>query len=76
MFFVHVVIVMSTKLFRGSTPADHLSGGDYDGDKAFVSWDKRLTNHIQPLTTPPMEKPEGWATVSAGTLDNRLSMSL
>ena len=48
-------------------------GGDYDGDKAFVSWDKRPTNHIEPLTTPPMAKPEGWTTVPAEILDNRLS---
>jgi hypothetical protein len=34
------VIVFSTK---GATPlADMLSGGDYDGDKPWVCWDKRL----------------------------------
>lgn len=65
------VIVMSTKLLRGDSPAQHLSGGDYDGDKAFVSWDSRLTNHIEPLTTSPVLRPKTWIPEAAETLDHR-----
>ena len=49
------VLVMSTKLLRGDSPAQYLSGGDYDGDKAFVSWDPRLTNHIKALKAGPLK---------------------
>ena len=65
---LYLVLVMSTKLLRGAAPAYHLSGGDYDGDKAFVSWDPRITNHIKPLNTAPMPEPE---QKHAGNLDMR-----
>lgn len=69
------VIVMSTKLLRGDSPSQHLSGGDYDGDKAFVSWDKRLTN-IKPLDTRPMLGPDTWSPEPAETLDHGKGLSL
>ena len=67
-----LVLVMSTELLRGAAPAYHLSGGDYDGDKAFVTWDPRLTNHIKPLNTTPMPEPK---QKDADDLDMRQGLS-
>ena len=51
------VIVLST---RGSrAPADQMSGGDYDGDEAWICWDERLVNTFSPsepaaVVAPPI----------------------
>lgn len=48
------VIVFSSK---GDTPlADKLSGGDYDGDLAWVCWEPRIVNNF--LNAPPQEQPD------------------
>ena len=48
------VIVFSTK---GDRPAQHMmSGGDLDGDKYFVSWDKNLVSQVTEVD-PPGEVP-------------------
>ncbi|KAL1900112.1 hypothetical protein Sste5346_002420 [Sporothrix stenoceras] len=45
------VIVFSSK---GNSPlADKLSGGDYDGDKAWVCWDPRIVNNFENAPLPP-----------------------
>ncbi|RYP73826.1 hypothetical protein DL771_003404 [Monosporascus sp. 5C6A] len=44
------VVIFPTK---GNTPlADKLSGGDYDGDMAWVCWDPELVNNFQNATVP------------------------
>ncbi|KAJ4420099.1 hypothetical protein N0V82_004546 [Gnomoniopsis sp. IMI 355080] len=48
------VIVFSSK---GNTPlADKLSGGDYDGDLAWVCWEPRIVHNF--LNAPPQEQPD------------------
>lgn len=48
------VIVFSSK---GDVPlADKLSGGDYDGDLAWVCWDKRIVDNFQ--NAPVQEQPD------------------
>ncbi len=45
------VIVFSSK---GNTPlAEKLSGGDYDGDRAWVCWDPRIVDNFTNTTLPP-----------------------
>lgn len=45
------IIVFSTK---GDTPlASLLSGGDYDGDKAWVCWDKSIVKNFKASPLPP-----------------------
>lgn len=45
------VIVFSSK---GNSPlADKLSGGDYDGDMAWVCWDPRIVNNFENAPLPP-----------------------
>lgn len=47
------VIVFST---RGETPlADKLSGGDYDGDKAWVCWDQNIVQNFRNAPPPPQD---------------------
>lgn len=47
------VIVFSTK---GSTPlADKLSGGDYDGDKAWICWDQDIVENFRNAAPPPVK---------------------
>jgi hypothetical protein len=49
------VIVFSTK---GERPlADMLSGGDYDGDRAWVCWDREIVDNFEnaPFATPTVE---------------------
>ncbi|RYP52716.1 hypothetical protein DL768_002145 [Monosporascus sp. mg162] len=44
------VVIFSTK---GNTPlADKLSGGDYDGDMAWVCWDPKIVNNFQNAAVP------------------------
>ena len=37
--------------------AEHLNGGDYDGDEAMVIWDERIISQIKRRKLPPPEKP-------------------
>lgn len=47
------VVVFSIHPIDGHAPADFLSGGDYDGDRAWCCWDKRLMNfQNHPLPAP------------------------
>ncbi|CAK7224138.1 hypothetical protein SBRCBS47491_005446 [Sporothrix bragantina] len=48
------VIIFSSK---GNSPlAEMLSGGDYDGDKAWVCWDPRIVNNFANAPPPPEYK--------------------
>ena len=55
-----------------------MSGGDYDGDLAWVSWNKDLLMHVQP-ENPPMEvddivdQPHPLGQIIAWGKDNRLT---
>lgn len=51
---LHDVVVFSRK---GNVPlAELLSGGDYDGDRAWVCWDPNIVNNFQNAPVP--EKPD------------------
>ncbi|MCJ1313593.1 hypothetical protein MMC25_007272 [Agyrium rufum] len=44
---------------KGKEPlADKLSGGDYDGDKAWICWDQALVAKFQNARLPPPTEPE------------------
>ncbi|KAI9759198.1 MAG: hypothetical protein M4579_002485 [Chaenotheca gracillima] len=50
------VVLFST---RGSAPlASILSGGDYDGDEAWVCWEPRLVENFESVPLMNLEKPE------------------
>ncbi|KAM0287733.1 hypothetical protein ACHAQH_000264 [Verticillium albo-atrum] len=64
------VVVFSTK---GDSPlADLLSGGDYDGDQAWVCWDPTIVNNFQNSNYPPV--PDlfalGYLTKLKGTFED------
>ena len=41
-------VVISIKLYQGRCVADIMSGGDYDGDQAWISWDPNLVQQVKP----------------------------
>lgn len=54
-FFENVrnCLIISSKPLEGQCIADLMSGGDYDGDRAWVCWDKALIQHVKPLPVKP-----------------------
>ncbi|KAF7559150.1 hypothetical protein G7046_g5006 [Stylonectria norvegica] len=70
------VIVFSSK---GDSPlADLLSGGDYDGDQAWVCWDPEIVNnfHSAPLPQNPDLIRQGYIRLSNPTFQSILDASL
>ena len=39
-------ILMSTQLYKGYCVAEIMSGGDYDGDQAWISWEPELVGQV------------------------------
>lgn len=52
MFFDGVIVglVLSTK--GDTSEAEMMSGGDFDGDRAFVTWEKDIVSHVQFFPAP------------------------
>ena len=51
------VIIFSSKGSRSL--ADKLSGGDYDGDMAWICWEPSIVDHLK---TPPCQNRSIWMT--------------
>ncbi|PKS10356.1 hypothetical protein jhhlp_002107 [Lomentospora prolificans] len=67
------VIVFSSK---GNVPlADLLSGGDYDGDKAWICWDPTIVDNFQnaPVPSQPDLEELGYLNIDRGTFEETLA---
>lgn len=66
------VIVFSTK---GPSLAAKLSGGDYDGDQAWVCWEPRIVNNFKNVELPPVPDlvAEGWITKNATSYEDLIA---